>query len=58
MSEYGENKPKLTVLVVTKRTDEKFMFKNQKGLQNIPGGTLVNDTVTKNENRINFFLQS
>jgi aubergine-like protein len=54
--EFGIEKPKMTVIVVTKRTDEKFMMKDQRGAQNIPGGTIVGDTVTKTEN-INFFLQ-
>lgn len=46
----------MTVVIVTKRLDEKF-YHNDNGIKNIPGGTSVQDTVTKNQ-RMNFYLQA
>lgn len=52
---YQEKAPKLTLIIVTKRIDDRFFLRENGRINNIPGGTVVDNTVIKKE-RFNFFL--
>lgn len=53
---YKENAPKITQVIVTKRLDERFFQEGDNRMDNLRGGTVIDNTVTKHE-RINFYLQ-
>lgn len=55
---YGEKPVKLAFVIVSKRINTKFFAEDrQKGAQNVPAGTVVDDVVTLPE-RYDFFLVS
>lgn len=54
-SEYGNQAPKLTFVVVTKLLDDRFAVKRDGKLSNPNGGLIVHDGVVKDE-RANFFM--
>lgn len=55
---YGEKPVKLAFVIVSKRINTKFFVENpQRGAQNVPAGTVVDDVVTLPE-RYDFFLVS
>lgn len=54
---YGEKPLKLAFVIVSKRINTKFFLDGQRGAQNVPAGTVVDDVVTLPE-RYDFFLVS
>lgn len=54
---YREQPVKLAFVIVSKRINTKFFLDGQRGAQNVPAGTVVDDVVTLPE-RYDFFLVS
>jgi aubergine-like protein len=54
-TKYNEKAPKITMIIVTKRIDDRFCIQEQNRLNNCPGGIIIQDTVIK-PNKANFFM--